>query len=108
MKIYDYGIESGIHYFAPEHLKKYKYVKPPTDVFEIAATFYHMLTGKTVWKISANLLQSILEDPITPIRRIDGNIPMGISNIIDRALSRDESQRYQDGGEMLEALKREI
>ncbi len=95
-------------YMAPEHIKRYKYVNPRTDVFEIAATFYHMLTGQTVWKKDGNILQSILKNEATPIRQVNKNIPAEISNVIDRALSRNENLRYKDGGAMLEALKKAI
>jgi len=94
-------------YMSPEHITSYRYVKPPTDVFEIAATFYHMLTGVTIRDISENLdpCLVILQGKIKPIRHIDRNIPQKVGEVIDRALSREPLQRYKDGGEMLKALK---
>jgi hypothetical protein len=98
------------HYMAPEHLINYRFLKPPTDVFEIAATFYHMLTGKTVWKTTpgVDVYKVILEGTITPVRKVDRNIPNKVAKIIDRALSRKPDDRYNDAGEMLKALKNAV
>jgi len=94
-------------YMAPEHIVNYRYVKPSTDVFEVAATFYHMLTGKPVWepKRGQDIYKLILEGQAVPIRRHERNIPRKVAKIIDNALSRNPAERYEDAGAMLKALK---
>lgn len=97
-------------YMAPEHLVNYKYVKPPTDVFEIAATFYHMLTGQIVWPMKPGVepIKAVLEGAIISIRKLDPSISSGVAEVFDRALARDQKQRYSDAGEMLEAMSRAL
>ena len=97
-------------YMAPEHIINYRYVKPATDVFEIAATFYHMLSGRPVWdpKPGQDIYKLILEGQIAPIRRHEGSIPKKVAEVIDQPLARDPADRYQDAGEMLKALKKAI
>ncbi|MFC1735757.1 serine/threonine-protein kinase [Candidatus Hydrogenedentota bacterium] len=97
----------GTSYMAPEHLVNYRYVEPATDVFEIAAVFYHMFTGNPVWDTGNNIdpLKAILEAEIAPIRSRDHRVPAGIAHVIDRALSRNKEDRYPDAGAMLEALR---
>ena len=97
-------------YMAPEHIVNYKYVKPETDVFEIAATFYHMLTGKTVWepKRGQDIYKVILEGKIAPIHSQVAEIPGKVAKIIDRSLSRKPSDRYKDAGAMLKAMKKAL
>ena len=94
-------------YMAPEHITNYRYVNPVTDIFEIAATFYHMLTGQTVWDISCGVdpYKVILQGKIKPIRAVERNISESVAEVIDKALSRDTGYRYKDGGEMLKAME---
>ncbi len=94
-------------YMAPEHIYNYKWVKPPTDVFEIAATFYHILTGKTVWDCSneKEVHGIILNNSVKSIKEVEGSVSDRIAGVIDRALSLKPGERYQDAGEMLQALK---
>jgi serine/threonine protein kinase len=93
-------------YMAPEHLQDYRFVKPPTDVFEMAATFYHMLTGHTVWETAAteNPFLAILEGEVRSIGEREPGLPSGVVALLDRALSRDPEDRYLDGGALLAAL----
>jgi len=95
-------------YTAPEHLVNYRYLKPPTDVFELAATFYHLLTGSFVWNLSHykdNIFRVILQSNPEPIRNRDSTIPQAVAAVIDRALACKPEQRYRDGGEFLSAFK---
>ena len=94
-------------YMAPEHITDYRYVKPPTDVFEIGATFYHMLTGVTVWNVSEKIdpCLAILQGKVKPVEKVNPSIPSSVASVIDRALARNPQNRYKNGGEMLEALR---
>lgn len=97
-------------YMAPEHLINYRYVQPTTDVFEVAATFYHLLTGCTVWddESDTDIYKQILEATVVPIRDVNDRIPQSIAAVIDRALQREVEDRYQNAGEMLYALKKTL
>ncbi len=97
-------------YMAPEHITNYRFVKPPTDVFEIAATFYHMLTGRVVWNPSGggNVYQAILQGSILPVAALDSNVPRAARAVIDQALNRDPAKRFEDGGAMLKAMKKAL
>jgi len=94
-------------YMAPEHLTNYRFIKPATDVFEIAATYYHMLTGKVVWhpQRGADIYRHILEGTIIPLKEIDGDTPKRVAKVIDKALSRNPDDRYINAGMMLKDLK---
>lgn len=94
-------------YIAPEHLTNYRYLEPSTDVFEVAATFYHMLTGHMVWPMQPGVepIRTIMEAKITPIERHLPSFPRTLATIFAQALSRDESHRFEDAGAMLKAMK---
>lgn len=94
-------------YMAPEHITNYRFVKPSTDVFEMAATFYHVVTGTIVWDLprGGEPYKAILEGAIQPIARRAPDLPKAVAEVFDRALRRDPAQRHRDGGEFLKALK---
>ncbi len=100
----------SIPYMAPEHLVNYRYLKPATDVFEIAATFYHMLTGSFAWNFRKGVepYRVILQEKPEPIRSREGSIPRKVAAVIDRALSVKVETRYRDGDEFLAVLKKEL
>jgi len=97
-------------YMAPEHITNYRFVKAPTDVFEVAATFYHMLTGRIVWDLSGgiNCYQAILQGTIKPIALFNPRVPQAVRFVIDKALSRDPAKRFQNGAKMLKAFKKAL
>lgn len=94
-------------FMAPEHLANYKYVKPTTDVFEMAATFFTMLTGQFVWPLKKG------QDPIKVIleskpRRLADTLPdcsTKLCTVFDHAMARDPKRRYAKGREFLEGMK---
>jgi serine/threonine protein kinase len=95
-------------YMAPEHICNYKYVKPPTDVFEMAATFFHMLTGRPVWPLGPgkDIFKVILESE--PLRLKDHlpSCPKPLAQVFDRALARDPAERPASGQELLDAMRK--
>ncbi len=53
-------------------------------------------------------IEIILRGGIVPIRRRDRDIPKNVAQVIDRALSNDQKERYQDAAEMREALSKAL
>jgi eukaryotic-like serine/threonine-protein kinase len=100
------GLTMGsVPYMAPEHLINYRNLKPATDVFEMAATFYHMLTGTFAWNFRKNTdpYKVILQETPAPIRSREAAIPVKVAAVLDRALSRNPADRYLDAAEFLKA-----
>ena len=95
-------------YMAREHIINYRYVKPVTDVFEIAATFFHMLTGETVWPMRAgsDLYKIILESRPRRLKDHLSSAPKKLYEVFDQALEIEISHRFQDAGNFLKAIKR--
>ena len=97
-------------YIAPEHILDYRNLRPVTDVFEMAATFYHMLAGRTVWDIAGkrDMLRVILESRVKPIATYCPALPRPLADWLDKALHVDSSQRYDNAGAMLGAFRRAV
>ncbi len=94
-------------YMAPEHLTNYKYLKPTTDVFEMAATIFHVLTGETVRSFGRNRdpFRCVLEEPLRRLKDHLRGCPKRLSDVIDRALVIDPKDRYANGRKFLEAMR---
>ena len=105
------GNTGGTPFFMPrEQVLNYKLVKPVSDVWSIAATFYNMLTGgfPRDFRRGQDPFEIILRSPIVPIRKRDASISGKVAEVIDQALEIDVKNRYQDAGEMLKAMQRAL
>jgi hypothetical protein len=103
------GQMAGTPVFMPrEQVLNYKSVKPVSDVWSIAATFYNMLTGNFPrdFRLGQDPIAVVLSGIIIPIRKRDASIPSKVAEVIDRALAVDVKDRYQDAGEMLKAMQK--
>lgn len=67
-----------------------------SDVYSLGATVYHLLTGR---KPAADF------DEITPIRELVPEISEGFAAIIEKMMSLEPENRYQNGTELLYALE---
>lgn len=94
-------------YMAPEHLTNYKYIKPSTDVFEMAATIFHVLTGRTVRSIARGRdpFRCVLEEPLHKLKDHLKGCPRRLSEVIDRGLAINPKDRYVNGREFLSAMR---
>jgi eukaryotic-like serine/threonine-protein kinase len=93
-------------YMAPEHLTNYKYVKATTDVFEMAATIFFMLTGQPIRPLrkGQDPFRSVLEDQPRRLEEFLEDCPRGLDEVMNQALAYDEKDRFKDGGEFLAAM----
>ncbi len=105
------GNYAGSYPFMPrEQVTNFKYVKPVSDIWSIAATFYFVLTGELPREMrkGQDPMEAILSGNIMPIRNRNSHITKGVANVIDRALSNNPNDRYQDAGDMKKALEKAI
>lgn len=114
------GETSGTPFFmAPEQFTNYRFVKPPADVYSAAVTLYYLLTAKyqfhfpTPLDMVKGLLKEkkpkdpilvILEDPPIPIREQNPAIPEPLAAVVDKAIQKDEKERFQTARELEEAI----
>lgn len=95
------------YYMAREHITRYMYVEPVTDVFETAASFFHMLTGRGVWP-SKNPVPGVADilnsDPLR-LRDIAPSLPPKLHSVFDDALTVHPKDRIQNGQEFKKELE---
>jgi hypothetical protein len=103
------GSYAGTYPFMPaEQIIDFKYVRPVTDVWAMGATLYNMLTGQYPYDFrrGEDPVAVILARRIVPIGKRGIRIPTRVAQVIDRSLAANVKDRYQDAGEMLDALSR--
>jgi serine/threonine-protein kinase len=96
-------------YMPPEQLKNFRDVKPQSDIYALGMTAYSLLTGQVALNIGrktsmAETIKAIFEQPTIPMAQRDASLPPQLCEIIDRALMKDPTQRWQSAQAMRTAL----
>jgi len=102
------GAVMGTFHFMPrEQITNFRQMRPASDVWSMAATFYFLLTLQYARDFASyrDPLAAILRGGVVPLRDRDPWIPDQLAAVVDRALADDPARRYADAGELRDALK---
>ncbi len=85
------------YYMSPEQAKGLPDVDGRTDVFAIGAILYEALTGKIAFEAPtvAEILMKIVRQKPAPASSLASGLPPAIDAVLDRALAKDKTQRYE-------------
>jgi eukaryotic-like serine/threonine-protein kinase len=94
------------NYMSPEQVRGEK-VDVRSDIFSIGAVFYELLTVHKPFQADSMhaVLFQVLENDPEPARRWVPNLPPILVELVEKALSKDPVERFQNAGEMLEAVR---
>jgi serine/threonine protein kinase len=97
-------------YMSPEQLRNFRDVKPQSDIYAVGMTAYSLLSGRLALNIGrdtsmADTIKAIFEQPAIPLRQRAPHLPEAVCEIVDRALVKDPTQRWQSAAAMRNALK---
>lgn len=96
-------------YMPPEQIKDFRNVRPGSDIYAIGMTAYSLLSGDTALDLGpekdmAGTVKAIFEGAIVPLRHRAPEVPPRVAEVIERALAKDPSQRWQSAAAMRTAL----
>ncbi len=102
------GVVGTLRYISPERFKGTCDVT--SDVYALGITLYEMLVHRPAFESNerASLMEKIKTRPPDRLRSIDPRIPQDLSTIIEKAIEKEPTRRYQSADEMADDLERFI
>jgi hypothetical protein len=96
-------------YMPPEQIKDFRNVRPTSDIYAIGMTAYSLLAGDTALDLGpandiASTVRAIFEGQIIPLLQRAPDVPGRVAEVIERALAKDPSDRWQSAAAMRTAL----
>lgn len=93
-------------YMSPEQVRGSTDMNHLTDIYAVGIIFYEMLSGDTPFEGEQYnvLLANILTAEPRPPQSVYPDFPMAAWPVIEKAISKDASKRYQTAQEMLDAI----
>jgi WD40 repeat protein/serine/threonine protein kinase len=98
-------IVGTIRFMAPERFEGKSL--PQSDVYALGLTLYELLTLRPAFDDTrkAKLIDTVLHEPPTAPRKLDGRIPRDLETIVLKCLAKEPRQRYATAEAMAEDLQ---
>lgn len=94
----------SIGYMAPEHFDGKRKITTLTDLFALGSTTYKMLTKKYPFS-KENTASQIMNEPAIPVYELQPQVPNTVSSIIDKAMAKNDEDRFQSAAEFAFEIK---
>jgi eukaryotic-like serine/threonine-protein kinase len=87
-----------------------EHVDHRSDIFSFGVVLYEMATGQIPFRgrSKADVISAVLNQPQTPASKLNKDITMRLSAVIDRMLAKETSERYQRMDEVISDLRQVV
>jgi eukaryotic-like serine/threonine-protein kinase len=101
------SIVGTIHYMAPEQVRNSRFADVRSDVYSLGIILYNALGGGLPFDAESlgELIIEIADGTPEPLHARNPEIPLELSEIVMRAISRDAGDRFQTVAELAGALE---
>jgi serine/threonine-protein kinase len=96
------------YYISPEQIRGQVDIGPPSDLYALGATFYHMVTGRVPFegRSPSEVMHRHLKAALTPPDQLNPELSGDCASIIEMMLQKDPRDRYRDARDLIEDLDR--
>lgn len=95
----------SVHYISPEQASG-ETVDERSDIYSVGVIMYEMLTGRVPFDADDPVKVAVMQmhnDPVNPCE-LNPSVPLGLKDIIMRAMAKTKAMRYQHATEMIRDL----
>jgi serine/threonine protein kinase len=102
-------VGGSIGFLSPDHIRDFREIKEPADVYSAGATLYYLLTHQYPYlnfdPRRGDAYSMILENPAVPLRAHRPDAPEGFERVLRKALEKQPRDRWKGAAAMAEALR---
>jgi serine/threonine protein kinase len=93
-------------YMAPEIIKGEPADKR-VDIYSLGVTLFETLTGNPPFQADSamTIMMMHVNDPLPDLREINPDVPMGLVEVVKKALAKNKEDRFQSAAEFAQALR---
>jgi serine/threonine-protein kinase len=104
------GLVGTPSYMSPEQIEGAAEPDSRTDVYGFGLLFYETLSGQLAFpgKPSVELLRRIMTETAAPLGDLRPDLPLGMVQIVERALSKLPEERFETLNQMVEAIEAQM
>ncbi len=97
-------VEGKVHYLSPEAIEGQ--LTPAADLWAAAVTLYELLTLERPFNgaTKERVIDAIRRRHYLPIHELRPEVPLALSQVVDRAFAQEPSSRFHAAGEFAETL----
>ena len=102
-------VSGSIGFLSPDHIRDFRRVREPADIYSAGATLYYLLTGQYPFldfePNRADAYIKILEHPPVPLRVHRPDAPKELEHILSKSLQKNPLHRWKSAAIMARALR---
>jgi WD40 repeat protein len=93
-------------YMSPEQIRSER-ADERSDIYSLGVTLYEMISGRPPYQADSalTLMMMVLNDPLPDLREIRKGIPVSLLAVVEKALAKEQADRFQRMEEMAAALQ---
>jgi serine/threonine protein kinase/beta-lactam-binding protein with PASTA domain len=99
------SVIGSVHYFSPEQARG-GFIDEKSDLYSLGIVMYEMITGQVPFEGESPISIALkhLQEPVKPPARVAADIPLGLEQIIMKAIEKEPGRRYNTAEELLADL----